>query len=47
MSVKITDLVDEKAIQQLKDLQVEFATTRDKYVEIAKELVNGIKINIQ
>ena len=47
MSVKITDLVDEKAIQQLKDLQVEFATTRDKYVEIAKELVNGIKINIE
>lgn len=47
MSVKITDLVDEKAIQQLKDLQAEFEATKQKYVEIAKELLNGLKINVE
>ncbi|MBE6310576.1 MAG: hypothetical protein E7080_05940 [Bacteroidales bacterium] len=47
MSVKITDLVDEKAIQQLKDLQAEFEATKQKYIEIAKELLNGLKINVE
>ena len=47
MSVKITDLVDEKAIQQLKDLQLEFELIKQKYIEICKELVNGIKINVE
>ena len=47
MSVKITDLVDEKAIQQLKDLQIEFDLIKQKYIEICKELVNGIKINVE
>lgn len=46
MSVKITDLVDERAIQQLKDLQVEFTMTKEKYAEIAKEIAQGLSFKI-
>lgn len=47
MSVKITDLVDEKAIQQLKDLQFEFSLTKEKYAEIAKEIAHGLSFRIE
>ena len=47
MSVKITDLVDEKAIQQLKDLQFEFSLTKEKYAEISKEIAHGLSFRIE
>lgn len=47
MSVKITDLVDEKAIQQLKDLQLEFSLTKEKYAEIAKEIAQGLSFKVE
>lgn len=41
----ITDLVDKKAVQQLKDLRLEFDSTKESYVELAKELAQGVKTN--
>lgn len=41
----ITDLVDKKAVQQLKELRLEFDSTKGSYVALAKELAQGIKTN--
>lgn len=41
----ITDLVDKKAVQQLKELRLEFDSTKGSYVEFAKELAQGVKTN--
>lgn len=41
----ITDLVDKKAVQQLKELRLEFDSTKGSYVELAKELAQGVKTN--
>lgn len=41
----ITDLVDKKAVQQLKGLRLEFDSTKGSYVELAKELAQGVKTN--
>lgn len=41
----ITDLVDKKAVQQLKELRLEFDSTKESYVELAKELAQGVKTN--
>lgn len=39
----ITDLVDKKAVQQLKELRLEFDSTKGAYVALAKELAQGVK----
>lgn len=39
----ITDLVDKKAVQQLKELRLEFDSTKGSYVALAKELAQGVK----
>lgn len=41
----ITDLVDKKAVQQLKELRLEFDSTKGAYVALAKELAQGVKTN--
>nr|DAK73666.1 MAG TPA: tail tape measure protein [Caudoviricetes sp.] len=41
----ITDVVDKKAVQQLKELRLEFDSTKGSYVELAKELAQGVKTN--
>lgn len=41
----ITDLVDKKAVQQLKELRLEFDSAKGSYVELAKELAQGVKTN--
>ena len=41
----ITDLVDKKAVQQLRELRLEFDSTKGSYVELAKELAQGVKTN--
>lgn len=41
----ITDLVDKKAVQQLKELRLEFDSTKGSYVALAKELAQGVKTN--
>ena len=46
MAIKITDLVDMNARQQLTDLLTTFDEVRSKYVQIANELVNGINIKV-
>lgn len=46
MGIKITDLVDMNARQQLTDLLTTFDEVRSKYVQIANELVNGINIKV-
>lgn len=43
----ITDLVDKKAVQQLKELRLEFDSTKGSYVELAKELAQGVKTNLK
>lgn len=45
--IKITDLVDPKAIAELKDLQVELNTTKEQYIEIAKELSKGLNLKVE
>lgn len=45
--IKITDLVDPKAIAELKDLQVELTTTKEQYIEIAKELSKGLNLKVE
>lgn len=41
----ITDVVDKKAVQQLKELRLEFDSTKGSYVALAKELAQGVKTN--
>lgn len=41
----ITDLVDKKAVQQLRELRLEFDSTKGAYVALAKELAQGVKTN--
>lgn len=41
----ITDVVDKKAVQQLKELRLEFDSTKGAYVALAKELAQGVKTN--
>lgn len=41
----ITDIVDKKAVQQLKELRLEFDSTKGSYVALAKELAQGVKTN--
>lgn len=35
----------QKAVQQLKELRLEFDSTKGSYVELAKELAQGVKTN--
>lgn len=46
MGIKITDLVDQQAMQQLADLGTRFDDIKAKYVQIANELINGINIKV-
>lgn len=46
MGIKITDLVDQQAMQQLTDLGNRFDDIKTKYIQIANELVNGINIKV-
>lgn len=45
--IKITDLVDPKALADLKELQVELNTTKEQYIEIAKELAQGLNLKVE
>ena len=46
MAIKITDLVDQQAMQQLTDLMAKFDEIKAKYVQIAGELVAGINVKV-
>ena len=46
MSIKISDLVDPQAQDQLTALVESLENVKTKYVQIANDLVNGIKINV-
>ena len=46
MAIKITDLVDQQAMQQLTDLATKFDEIKAKYVQIATELIAGINIKV-
>ena len=45
--IKITDLVDPSAIQQIKDLNAELKTLLDTYTNVAKDLARGLQIEIK
>lgn len=47
MGLKITDLVDKEEIDKLQQLNKELLSVKESYITTAKELVNGIKINIE
>ena len=42
----ITDLVDKKAVQQLKELRLEFDSTKGAYVALVKELAKSYSIPV-
>lgn len=46
MGIKITDLVDPQAMTQLQDLGVKFDEIKQKYVQIAQTLIQGINIKV-
>ena len=46
-NLKISDLVDPQALQDLKDLNDKLGVAKDNYAEAAKELAKGIKIKIE
>lgn len=46
MPVKITDLVDQSAIDRLKELDGELAKVLDTYTKVAKDLAKGIDVNV-
>lgn len=46
MGIKITDLVDPQAMTQLQDLGVKFDEIKQKYVQIANTLIQGINIKV-
>lgn len=43
---KITDFVDQSAIDGLKRLKEEMVSVKDTYIEVARELVKGMKVPI-
>lgn len=43
----ITDLVDPQALVQLKELDDKITALRNNYTQIAKEMVNGIRVNVE
>lgn len=45
--VKITDLVSEEAIKQIKDLDEELGKLRANYADIVKELAKGLEIKVK
>lgn len=45
--IKITDLVDPSAIQQIKYLDAELKTLLDTYTNVAKDLARGLQIEIK
>lgn len=45
--VKITDLVDQAAIDKIKELAKEMETLLDTYMTTAKELAKGVEINVK
>lgn len=47
MSVKITDLVDEKAIQDIQKLGEAFNQTKIEYKSLAEEIVKGLSFKIE
>ncbi len=47
MGVKITDLVDQAAFDQLKDLDNKLSELRNNYANIAKELAGGIQVKVE
>lgn len=46
MAIKITDLVDQQAIDRLKELDGELKQVLDTFKDVAKELVKGLDINV-
>ena len=46
MSVKITDLVDQSAIDRLKELEGELAKVLQTYTNVAQELAKGLNIKV-
>ena len=46
MSVKITDLVDQEAIDRLHELDSELAKVLDTYKKVAQDLAKGLNINV-
>lgn len=46
MAIKITDLVDQQAMQQLADLRTRFDDVKSKYVEVANALLGGLTIKV-
>lgn len=47
MDIKITDLVDAQALQQLQQLNTELQNVRTQYMESVRMLAQGLKINIE
>lgn len=47
MGLKITDLVDEKEIEKLQNLNKELLSVKKSYIDAAGELIKGIKINVE
>lgn len=45
--IKITDLVDPDEIRKLKELDAELMTVLDTYTKVAKDLAQGLEINIK
>lgn len=45
--IKITDLVDPEAIKSIKDLDAELRTVVDTYTKAARDLAQGLKVNIE
>lgn len=43
---RITDFVDQEAIDRLKELSAEMNTVKDTYLDVAKELLKGIRIKV-
>ena len=44
--LKITDLVDEKEIEQVKQLGLEIEKVKSIYGDAAKELAKGLKMTV-
>lgn len=45
--IKITDLVDPEAIKSIKDLDAELRTVVETYTKAARDLAQGLKVNIE
>ena len=44
---RITDLVDPEEIKKLQELDAELRTVLDTYTKVAKDLAQGLEINIK